>query len=62
MFLLKGLIANRGTRVQVFWEEASSQPSAYLRLRHPPQRAFPARNAHPVKVRFAIKNSERAVR
>ena len=31
-------------------------------FRHPPQRAVPARNAHPVTIRFAIKNVRKTVR
>ena len=43
-------------------EEVSSDISAAVRLPLPPLRAFPARNAHPANVRFAIKNGDQTVR
>ena len=45
----------------VYREDVSSLLQPLRVFRHPPQRAFPARNAHPVTVRFAL-NKENSLR
>jgi hypothetical protein len=46
----------------LFWGRRLLPVSGPLVLRHPPQRAFPARNAPLLTVCFAIKNGEQTLR
>ena len=48
--------------MESYGEEVSSLLQPLRVFRDPPQRAVPARNAHPVSVCFAIKKGEEILR